>query len=107
MDMTDLLGNMKYVSISAFSLFNNYSNLLPIKSVGGMKYSHNFSLCVQPLFDYNKGWEFIQWMEFHKLMGVSHFTFYNISIGPQVSCVMNSKAAQQGLQKTFSSIANF
>ncbi len=47
------------------------------------------SACILPLYWYNEVFHFIEWLDFYKMMGVEHFTFYNISIGPATSCVMN------------------
>jgi hypothetical protein len=96
-----LLQEIGYVSIfSNKTLYNpqNPSNIVPIthQFLPYGKEPHKFSVCVQPTFEYDRVFEFVQWMEFHKMMGVSHFTFYNVSIGPRVSCVMKSKAAQLG-----------
>lgn len=51
----------------------------------------NFSLCVKPMYlNYDNILKFLETMEFHRLMGVEHFTFFNHSIGPSVGCIMNS-----------------
>ncbi|OXA53915.1 hypothetical protein Fcan01_10882 [Folsomia candida] len=96
----NLFRTLKYVSISPFPHHNSshgFSNLLPINlpPAKSEKEPHTFSVCVQPTFDYDNVAEFIQWMEFYKNMGVTHFTFYNMSIGPRVSCVMKSAAVNQ------------
>ena len=51
-----------------------------------------FALCVQPVFDYDKPLQFLEWIEFYKLMGVQSFTFYNETIGPKTSCLMRTYA---------------
>ncbi len=98
---------MKYVSLSPNKHWNdwNFSNILPITKIDAstLKFGQEdfkFGLCVQPTFEYDKVFEFIQWIEFNKMMGVSHFTFYNVSIGPRVSCVMRSRVATKGEYKT-------
>lgn len=48
-----------------------------------------YAACVQPTYDYDNAWQFLQWVEFQALMGVEHFTLYNMSIGPQVSCIID------------------
>lgn len=55
-------------------------------------------MCVQPLYNYDNILEFLEWIEFHKLMGVSHFTFYNISIGPDTSSLLRSPEKLLGTQ---------
>lgn len=49
----------------------------------------DFAACVKPIhFNYNNVVNFLEWMEFHKLMGVQKFTFFNHTIGKEVSCIM-------------------
>ncbi|CAL8121001.1 unnamed protein product [Orchesella dallaii] len=48
----------------------------------------NFSVCVLPAYNYNEVLYFLEWMEYYKLMGVQHFTLYNVSIGPSTSCIL-------------------
>ncbi|XP_035707046.1 beta-1,4-galactosyltransferase galt-1 isoform X2 [Folsomia candida] len=68
-----------------------YQNLNRIK--------HQFGVCVQPIFSYDDTPRFVQWMEYNILMGATHFTFYNISIGPSVSCVLEEyKNSDNGIQ---------
>ena len=51
----------------------------------------DFSVCVKPIhFNYDNLLPFLEWMEFHRLMGVKHFTFYNSSIGSKVSCMIDT-----------------
>ncbi|ODM90238.1 hypothetical protein Ocin01_16440 [Orchesella cincta] len=60
----------------------------------------NFSVCVLPTFNYNEVFHFLEWLEFYKLLGVRHFTLYNITIGPDTSCVLKelmSSAADSGI----------
>uniref|UniRef100_A0A1A9W2J7 Glycosyltransferase family 92 protein n=1 Tax=Glossina brevipalpis TaxID=37001 RepID=A0A1A9W2J7_9MUSC len=47
------------------------------------------AVCVKPFhFDYNQALYLIEYLEFYALLGVSHFTFYNHTIGPQADCVL-------------------
>jgi len=48
-----------------------------------------FAVCVQPTFNYDNSVRFVEWIEFHRSLGVERFTLYNISIGPSVSCIIN------------------
>ncbi|ERL96193.1 hypothetical protein D910_01374 [Dendroctonus ponderosae] len=49
-----------------------------------------FAVCVKPLhFNYNKELQIMEFIELNRLMGVDHFTFYNHTIGPQVSCILD------------------
>jgi len=56
-------------------------------------YKFQFSVCAPPMHDYNQVFHFLEWFEFHRMMGVQQFTFYNMSIGPQLSCVMKQLQA--------------
>ena len=48
-----------------------------------------FSVCVKPIHtQIDKTIDFIEWVELHRLLGVSHFTFYNHLIGPKLSCIL-------------------
>lgn len=38
----------------------------------------------------------MEFIEFNRLMGVDHFTFYNHTIGPQVACILDHYR-QEGL----------
>ncbi|KAF7267066.1 uncharacterized protein LOC143202028 [Rhynchophorus ferrugineus] len=54
-----------------------------------------FGVCVKPLhFDYNKEMEIMEFIELNRLLGVDHFTFYNHTIGPQVSCILREYQSQ-------------
>ncbi|KAL9925607.1 uncharacterized protein ACN2A1_014144 [Glossina fuscipes fuscipes] len=47
------------------------------------------AICVKPFhFDYDQALYLIEYLEFYALLGVSHFTFYNHTIGPQADCVL-------------------
>jgi hypothetical protein len=48
-----------------------------------------FAACVQPTYKYDNILQFLEWMELHKALGVSSFTFYHISIGSRVECILN------------------
>src|SRR5271154_4495538 len=51
---------------------------------------YKFSACVQPMFNFNDTLRLVEWIEFHKIMGVEKFTFYNISMGAEISCLLES-----------------
>ncbi|XP_058820002.1 uncharacterized protein LOC131682502 isoform X2 [Topomyia yanbarensis] len=60
--------------------FNNrtFSNIP--KSIG---------VCVKPLhFNYDQALYLLEFLELNNLLGVSHFTFYNHTIGPKASCIL-------------------
>lgn len=74
-------------------------NLIPIqyrRVAAGYKpeeknipYRYTFAVCVLPMYNFNKVIHFLEWFEYYTLMGVEKFTFYNLSIGPATSCIMN------------------
>ncbi|OXA54402.1 hypothetical protein Fcan01_10288, partial [Folsomia candida] len=80
-----------------FTSGNMVSNLLSIPDPArqGIEEPHKFGACVQPTFNYDRVAAFLEWIEFQKMMGVTQFTFYNMSIGPRVSCVMKSAAINE------------
>ncbi|XP_039497843.1 uncharacterized protein LOC120455558 [Drosophila santomea] len=54
------------------------------------------AICVKPLhFNYDQALYLMEYLEFYALLGVSHFTFYNHTLGPHASCVLENY--QQGL----------
>ncbi|KAH8281404.1 hypothetical protein KR054_000306 [Drosophila jambulina] len=54
------------------------------------------AVCVKPFhFNYDQALYLMEYLEFYALLGVSHFTFYNHTLGPHASCVLQSY--QQGL----------
>lgn len=74
------------------------SNLMSIPNpvYKGDEEPYKFVACVQPTFNFDRVEAFLEWVEFQKMMGVTHFAFYNMSIGPRVSCVMKSAAINAG-----------
>ncbi|KMY90077.1 uncharacterized protein LOC6732193 isoform X1 [Drosophila simulans] len=54
------------------------------------------AVCVKPLhFNYDQALYLMEYLEFYALLGVSHFTFYNHTLGPHASCVLDNY--QRGL----------
>ncbi|XP_061394785.1 uncharacterized protein LOC133330341 [Musca vetustissima] len=50
----------------------------------------DIAICVKPFhFNYDQSLFLMEYLEFYSLMGVSHFTFYNHTIGPHVSCILD------------------
>ncbi|XP_065352868.1 uncharacterized protein LOC135947833 isoform X1 [Cloeon dipterum] len=46
--------------------------------------------CVKPLhYNYSKVWELIEWIELNKILGISHFYFYDHEVTENTSCVLN------------------
>ncbi|KAF4517267.1 hypothetical protein B566_EDAN008601 [Ephemera danica] len=53
-------------------------------------YGRNLAVCVKPLhFSYNQALTILEFLEFQSILGVRHFTMYNHTIGPAVSCILN------------------
>ncbi|OXA46181.1 hypothetical protein Fcan01_19178 [Folsomia candida] len=88
----------RFVSITPFpevrESLTTSSNLLKLTQPRSTDVAepYDFAVCVQPTYNYANVAEFLEWLEFYKMMGIGHFTFYNMSIGPRVSCVMKSAA---------------
>jgi len=73
------------------STCDSKNNFLPIQN-NSLKTSGSadFSVCVKPVYNFDQTWQFLEWIEFHLMMGVKHFTFYDASIGPNVRCLMDN-----------------
>jgi hypothetical protein len=58
---------------------------------------HQLSVCVKPLhYSFNRVDQLIEFIEIHRLLGVSHFTFYNHTVGDNCDCVLR-RYVDQGL----------
>ena len=58
---------------------------------------HQLSVCVKPFhYEFNRVQQLIEFIELNRLLGVTHFTFYNHTVGPQVDCVLR-RYIDQGL----------
>lgn len=48
------------------------------------------AICVKPFhFNYDQALYLMEYLEFNSLLGVSHFTFYNHTLGSRATCVLN------------------
>lgn len=48
-----------------------------------------FTICVKPLhYDYDRASWLVEFIEFHRIVGVDHFFFYNHTIGPNAAKVL-------------------
>lgn len=62
----------------------------------GEQIPDRIAVCVKPFhFSYDQALYLMEYLEFYALLGVSHFTFYNHTLGPRASCVLDSY--QRGL----------
>lgn len=51
--------------------------------------THQLSVCVKPLhYSFNRVDQLIEFIEIHRLLGVTHFTFYNHTVGDNCDCVL-------------------
>lgn len=89
----------EYVSV-VYQLKEPPSNLLKIRNtVSDADFKdrsvienipHKLGVCVKPMhYEFNKIMNLIEFIELHSIMGVEHFTFYNHTVGSQVSCILS------------------
>lgn len=93
-----------YVSIVVGKAWNGseeqVGNRLPVlnrNADGGADREANivdgFAVCVKPLhYHFNRAMQLIEFIELNRILGVTHFTFYNHTIGPEVDCVLRDYA---------------
>ncbi|XP_030377018.1 uncharacterized protein LOC115625923 [Scaptodrosophila lebanonensis] len=77
----------------AAPILRNASNALPLPHAppSGERIPDRIAVCVKPLhFNYDQALYLIEFLEFYALLGVSHFTFYNHTLGAHASCVLQS-----------------
>ncbi|XP_035702565.1 uncharacterized protein LOC118434024 [Folsomia candida] len=55
---------------------------------------YKMGMCIQPLYNYEDPIGLAEWIEYHKILGVEHFTFYNLSIGAETSKLLFSYGNQ-------------
>ncbi|XP_023308046.2 uncharacterized protein LOC111689814 [Lucilia cuprina] len=68
------------------------SNQAPIinKLPSEAEMKDEIAICVKPFhFDYDQSLFLMEFLEFYSLLGVSHFTFYNHTVGTHASCVLD------------------
>jgi len=54
------------------------------------QHEHEFTVCVKPMhYDYDNVMQLVEWTEFHRIQGVTHFIFYNHTIGEKISCLLS------------------
>ncbi|KAL7648129.1 UNVERIFIED_CONTAM: hypothetical protein RMT77_000030 [Armadillidium vulgare] len=68
----------------SISLRNFFVTKINVTHLDKRKWEGTFSVCVQPLFDYNKALWIVEFIEFHRILGVEKFFFYNRSMGVDV-----------------------
>ena len=90
--MYNLLHILYQVSVASNGIPNTESSWLPVQfSPEERTGSANtaFGLCVKPLYGgYNRALWMVEFINFYQLLGVTHITFYNHSIGPEVDQVL-------------------
>lgn len=50
---------------------------------------NNLAICVKPLhYDYNRVLQLVEFIELYRLLGATHVTLYNDTVGPDAGCVL-------------------
>ncbi|XP_035713768.1 uncharacterized protein LOC110857407 isoform X1 [Folsomia candida] len=96
-DIPEDIQHPNYVSINVFDAPLNDSDRRNILKIHypPERPIYNISACLQPLYTNENvtminPLRLIEWLEFQLMMGVQHFTFYNISAHPIISKVLKS-----------------
>lgn len=72
-----------------------------------LREQNKFGVCIKPIHsNFSSSKDIIEFIELYKILGASHFTFYNISISPQTSCVLQ-KYIDQGTAQVLTWNSNF
>ncbi|XP_011503517.1 PREDICTED: uncharacterized protein LOC105366691 isoform X2 [Ceratosolen solmsi marchali] len=54
------------------------------------KHRQSLAVCIKPLhYDYNRVLQLVEFIELHKILGASHVTLYNDSLGSDAGCALN------------------
>jgi len=86
-----------YVQIVPNKTVENIGNKLKVlNKPGEIIKMGTFAVCVPPIFDYNYGFELLEFIEFYRMMGAEHFIFYNVSMSSSVRCMLK-KYSREGL----------
>ncbi len=66
-------------------------NFFPVQGEEQRKQKeHAMAACIKPFhYDWNRALWLVEFLEMHKLLGVTHFVFYNHTLGPAVERVLN------------------
>lgn len=79
-----------------FSGGGDFQRPLPHTPPSGEQIPDRMAVCVKPFhFSYDQALYLMEYLEFYALLGVSHFTFYNHTLGPRASCVLHSYQSGQ------------
>ena len=58
--------------------------------------SSTMAVCVKPFhYDWNRALWLVEFLEFYKLLGASHFVFYNDTLGADVDVVLADYASRR------------
>lgn len=80
------------------SVANGFTNATNLLAWNGNKNTKEFlssvpdrmGMCIKPLhFNYDQAVYLLEFLELNSILGVTHATFYNHTIGPRASCVLN------------------
>ncbi|XP_066949161.1 uncharacterized protein [Macrobrachium rosenbergii] len=65
------------------------SSIVPVQSLTDRAYHGNMSVCIKPFhYEFNRAVWLVEFVEFYRLLGASHFIFYNHTVGPDVKRVL-------------------
>ncbi|XP_021947679.1 uncharacterized protein LOC110845549 [Folsomia candida] len=70
-------------------------------------FQYHFAICVQPTYRYDSVLELMEWLEFHRMMGVTHVTMYNISMGAHQVHVNGQVAQSNDCLWRYRGVANY
>ena len=88
---------------------HQYGNVVKIQNrqyVGRMKQldldlkeQNKFGVCIKPIHsNFSSPQSIIEFIELYKILGVSHFTFYSVSVSRQTSCLLQKYIDQGTVQ---------
>ncbi|KAL3883317.1 hypothetical protein ACJMK2_029592 [Sinanodonta woodiana] len=70
---------------SSVKLESTRAITLDVTQINTKHAKYNYGVCVPPLFGKPRKEQLIEFIEMHKLLGVSHFIFYNFNIKDEIS----------------------
>lgn len=68
---------------------NNFSASMPVENLVKRTKKGELNVCVKQMHsNYNSAGRLVEYIELQRILGADHFTFYNLSIGPDVHRVL-------------------
>lgn len=78
------------VSLVAHRNDRQPSNYMPVHKYNETGHNGKFSVCVKPFhYEFDKAVLLVEFIEFHRIMGVEFFTFYNHTLGRSVDIILS------------------